>query len=122
MSETVSFRCSGQLVEFLEQEAERRMTTKSQVAQTLLAEKVREMQGEDAGNEASTREDGEEETGPLEEPPFTDHPRAWYEPKTQDPDHLVGVRIPDGDGYPNQDRRYYKTYDGAAKAIKRWYE
>jgi len=38
MSKTVSFRCSGELDEFLEREAERRMTTKSTVAQMIVAD------------------------------------------------------------------------------------
>ena len=54
MSKVVSFRCSEELDEFLEQEAERRMTTKSTAAQMLLAEKVQEMKGESGGNGEST--------------------------------------------------------------------
>lgn len=57
MSNVVSFRCSDELEEFLEQEAEERMTTKSAAAQMLLAEKVQEMRSESGGNDASTGED-----------------------------------------------------------------
>jgi len=71
MSRTVSFRCSEELDEFLEQEAERRMTTKSTVAQLLLAEKVREMEGGDTGNGGDTGSD----TG-ASEPVNTGKPNA----------------------------------------------
>jgi hypothetical protein len=65
--------------------------------------------------------DEEKPPDELQEPPFSDHPRAWYEPDTHDPDEIVAVRIPDDVGGV-EDRRYYKTYDGAAQAIRRWYE
>jgi len=71
MSRTVSFRCSEELDEFLEQEAERRMTTKSTVAQLLLAEKVREMEGGGTGNGGDTGSD----TG-ASEPVNTGKPNA----------------------------------------------
>jgi len=58
---------------------------------------------------------------PLQEPPFTDHPDAWYEPDTDNPDELVAVRVPD-DAWGNATRTYFKTYEGAAKAITRWYD
>lgn len=43
MSRTVSFRCSEELDKFLEEEAERRMTTKSAVAQMIVAEFARDV-------------------------------------------------------------------------------
>ena len=48
MSKTVSFRCSDELDEFLEQEAERRMTTKSTVAQMIVAEYARDVSNDPA--------------------------------------------------------------------------
>jgi len=53
MSVTISFRCSEELAEFLESEAERRMTTKSAVAQMLVAEKAREMMGQTGSDEGA---------------------------------------------------------------------
>ena len=49
MSEVVTFRCSPELKEFLEEEAERRMTTKSAAAQMIVAEYAR-----DISNDPST--------------------------------------------------------------------
>jgi hypothetical protein len=43
MSEVVTFRCSPELKEFLEEEAERRMTTKSAAAQMIVAEYARDI-------------------------------------------------------------------------------
>lgn len=50
MSRTVSFRCSPELADFLEEEAERRMTTKSAVAQMIVAEYARDV-SVDSGTE-----------------------------------------------------------------------
>lgn len=47
MSRTVSFRCSQELDEWLEQEAERRMTTKSTVAQMIVADHVQAVSGDE---------------------------------------------------------------------------
>ena len=118
MSKTISFVASDELAEFLEREAEERMTTVSSTAQMLLAEKVRETQAGEGSAEAGK---SGSELDPLDRPPFTENPGAWYEPDTQDPDEIVAVRIPDS-AHVSEDRRYYKTYPGAAKAIKRWYE
>lgn len=126
MSETVSFRCSGELVKFLEQEAERRMTTKSQVAQTLLAEKAREMKGEDTGNGVSTGEDREEEAGASDgqrKDVFERHPDAWYVPDSAFEERSYAVRIPDDAGVTDEgEPRYYKTERGAAEGLRRFYE
>jgi predicted transcriptional regulator len=46
MTVTISFRVSEELEEHLEQEAEKRMTTKSTVAQMLLAEHFRQISDE----------------------------------------------------------------------------
>jgi hypothetical protein len=46
MSRTVSFRCSAELDEWLEREAERRMTTKSTVAQMIVANHVQSVTGD----------------------------------------------------------------------------
>lgn len=53
MTVTISFRVSEELEEFLEQEAEERMTTKSTVAQMLLAERVRQVKNETGGSDES---------------------------------------------------------------------
>lgn len=47
MSKTVSFRCSSALDEFLEREAERQMTTKSSVAQRIVADYAQDMMGDE---------------------------------------------------------------------------
>lgn len=102
MSENVSFRCRGELYEFLEKEAERRMTTKSTVAQMLLAEKAREMgavsdEPDDSGSDV-----------------FSRHSDHWYRP---DGEHKYAVRLKDADR-----TKYYKTRNGAAKRLEREYE
>lgn len=51
MTVTISFRVAEQLEEFLEEEAQRQMTTKSAVARQLLTEKVRETIAESTDEE-----------------------------------------------------------------------
>jgi hypothetical protein len=122
MSRTVSFRCSEELDDFLEAEAERRMTTKSTVAQMIVAEHARESEH---GPSGETGESGRQETlegvndsgGDI----FDRHPDAWYEPDSAK--HNVAVYVPDDSGtYDAGKTRYYKTRDGAAEALRRWYE
>lgn len=116
MSETVSFRCTGELVEFLEQEAERRMTTKSSVAQMLLAEKFREAQTEDTGNGESTGDDTSESGLPEI---FERHADKWYRPDSHRSE--FAVQTPE-DKFSTSGPRYFKTADGAATGLKRWWE
>lgn len=124
MSETISFVASDELAEFLDREAEKRMTTVSSTAQMLLAEKAREMgdldedraEGDEGGSNGA-----EASKDPLEQLPFSTHPEAWYEPNASDPDKILAVRIPEEERGA-EDRRYYKTVAGAAEAIRRWYE
>ena len=116
MSRTVSFRASEELDEFLEQEAERRMTTKSTVAQMLLAERVRELQDERAGD---VEGDGSEpaESGHVEgELPniFGRHDEHWYRPDSEE--HDFAVRVPGDTG-----TKYYKTQEGAAERLRKEY-
>ena len=122
MSRTVSFRCSGELDEFLEQEAENRMTTKSTVAQMLLAEKVQELQAE-RSNEGG--ESAQTDQGSNDLPPGVDEPGGerdvleatkehWYYPDSEI--HEYAVRLPDSD-----DRKYFKTEAGARKRLRREY-
>jgi len=115
MSKTVSFVAREELAEWLESRADAEMKTISSVVQDIVAKEYRAQNGID------TDKPGGESSGPLDEPPFTNHPKAWYEPNTKDPDEIVALRVPESAGI-SEDRRYYKTYDGAAKAIKRWYE
>jgi hypothetical protein len=115
MSKTVSFVAREELAEWLESRADAEMKTVSSVVQDIVAKEYRAQSGVDTDKSAGAS------SGPLEELPFTSHPEAWYEPNTNDPDEILGVRIPES-AEVSEDRRYYKTYDGAAKAIKRWYE
>ena len=105
MSKTISFVASDQLADFLEREAEERMTTVSSTAQMLLAEKIREEQrGEEVDKPGS---DGSE--GGV----FDRYSDKWYRPSGE---HDYAVRTPDGS------TKYYKTRDGAAKRLTRDYE
>lgn len=122
MSRTVSFRCSEELDEFLEQEAERRMTTKSTVAQMLIAEKARELQESDARNAASGGSDAGASEGVNTggDDVFSRHPDAWYRPDGQ---YDYAVYVPEETGVHDAgEPRYYQTKSGAAEALQRWYE
>jgi len=119
MSKTISFVASDELAEFLENEAERRYTTVSSTAQMLLAEKVREMQGEDGGAEAGKPASAGDSA--TEGDVFERHPEKWYRPDSQKYDYAVPV--PESSGVTDAGKnRYYKTRSGAGKALKRWYE
>jgi hypothetical protein len=95
------------------------MKTTSSLVQDIVAKEYRrENTSTDASNAGKG---GGEVTDPLEQSPFAENPQAWYEPDTEDPDEIVAVRIPEQFGLA-EDRRYYKTYEGAAQAIRRFYE
>lgn len=118
MSRTVSFRASEELDDFLEEEAERRMTTKSTVAQMLIAERVK-MLKEDRdgqttlGQSVPSSSDDENQKSGLPEV-FQKHSEHWYEPDSKQ--HEYAVRLPNGE------RKYYKTQDGAAKRLRSEYQ
>lgn len=118
MSRTVSFRASEELDEFLEQEAERRMTTKSAAAQMLLAERVRELQGERSGGggESDQSEPDEQDQVGRELPEVFDRQSEhWYEPDSNKYEFVV--YLPD-----HEERKYYKTAENAAKRLREEYE
>lgn len=69
MSEVVTFRCSPELKEFLEEEADRRMTTKSAAAQMIVAEYARDVS-----------QDGGTSNTPVN-PPETDRGEEWDAPE-----------------------------------------
>lgn len=120
MSRTVSFRASEELDEFLEQEAERRMTTKSTVSQMLLAERVRQIQEERGEDEtADAVEDDlpeEEDESPEQQlhPIFEKHADKWYRPDSQQAE--FAVYVDDGNN-----RKYYKSERGAKQRLKEEY-
>lgn len=119
MSKTISFVASDDLAEFLEEESERRMTTVSSTAQMLLAEKVREMEGDDSGVEADKPGSGGDSNtvGDV----FDRHSDKWYHPNSNK--YNFAVYEPEGTGTSTAgEARYYKTRNGAAKAIRRFYE
>lgn len=124
MSRVVSFRASEELDEFLEQEAERRMTTKSTVANMLIAERVRQMQEEAGVDDSDTEEEGNEEeeekggegaASDSDPPALRRHEEKWYVPNSQK-GYKYAVETPTGR------RKYYKTARGAAKRLKQEYE
>ena len=67
MTVTISFRVSEELEEFLEQEAEERMTTKSTVAQMMLAERVTQIRDESDTNDTEKSAEEPASTGLLGE-------------------------------------------------------
>lgn len=132
MSKTISFVASDELAEYLEKEADRRMTTVSSTAQQMLAEYVR-MSDPSHGVETEGRKTDKErmqeiQQGALDrdqedEPddPFQRHPDEWYEPDSDK--HNYAVEVPADAGiYDAGKTRYFKTRSGAAKALRRWYE
>lgn len=139
MSRTVSFRASEELDDFLEREAERRLTTKSTVVQMIVAEHFQEVKAErqeEGGEETALPEDPEKdapetdqtEIGEVgeseeeeEEPDALDrNPDAWY---LSSGEKKYAVYVPeDADTTDAGKRRYYVTRAGAAKGIERWYE
>jgi len=133
MSQTISFVASDELADFLEEEAERQMTTVSSTAQRLLAERVREQRQSyskpddpEDGKKASERLQELEESGFLDDEAGEDdalgrYPDAWYRPNSEKHDYAVDV--PEDAGvYDEGKTRYFKTRGGAAQAITRWYE
>lgn len=111
MSRTVSFRASEELDEFLEEEAERRMTTKSTVAQMIVAEYAQQRQSEPEGEAEDVGSDDGEDTNSLPDT-LEEHSDYWYEPNGEKHDYAVET--------PGMDRtRYYKTADGAAERIEK---
>jgi len=111
MSRTVSFRCSEELDEYLEDEADRRMTTKSTVAQMLLSERVRQLKKErsDSENVGNQEEDAEEELGVLSE-----YEDKW---KRMGADSQNEFRVTLADGT----YKYYKTQEGVENRLQKEY-
>lgn len=99
---TISFVATEELANWLESEAEERMTTVSSAAQQLLVEKYR-----DRGSDPVEGDDGDEGL-------FDRWSDKWARPDSDQ--YLFRVYNPDGDG------RYFKTRKGAEDAIRRWYD
>lgn len=124
MSRTVSFRAPEKLDEFLEQEAERRLVTKSTVAQMLIAERYRQLQDDREDELRVSEEDrseAEEDGSPDgeskdESPVFERHPDKWYVPDS-DKGYEYAVRMSAGGRI-----KYYKTARGAANRLRKEYE
>lgn len=123
MSRTVSFRASEELDDHLEQLAEERMTTKSTVANMLVAERVRQLRGETGGSGGSwaavgesTESEGGKSTGLP--PIFEKHRDRWYRPDTEE-DYKFAIRMPEESGTHT---KYYKTTERAAERLKEEYE
>lgn len=122
MSKTVSFRASEELDEFLEREAERRMTTKSTVAQMLVAERARQSQLGHMGEEDSiVPENPAPDRVELANSDSEDRPAIFdrYSDKWHVPDSSEGnkfaVRTTDGRLV------YYKTQKHAARRLREEY-
>lgn len=122
MSRTVSFRASEELDEYLEQEAERRLTTKSMVVQMIVAEhfqdEKREQEEEGDKEEESTNssDSSEPDSSPInEELPevFQKHSDKWYVPDSLQSKYAVECP---------EKTRYYKTQRGAAKRLSEEFE
>jgi hypothetical protein len=130
MSKTVSFVARDELADWLESKADKEMKTISSLCQDIIASEYRRQTQENPDKSGNTEGGGEksgvddssqeDDKSPLEQPPFSENTQAWYRPNVQDDDVVVAVRNPVD--HTEETRRYYKTYDGAAKAIRRWWE
>ena len=111
MSKTVSFVARDELAEWLEQRAETEMKSISAVCQDIVAAEYRREQGQETAKPGQSGDEGDV---------FDRNPEKWYEPKGK---YDYAVHIPEyADIADAGDTRYYKTQDGAAKALRRWYE
>ena len=108
MSKTVSFVAREELSEWLESRADEQMKTISSVVQDIVAEKYRE---EEAGSSGLTEAGSAGVSDPLEK-----HPEAWRE-LAEKYKNSYAVEHPTKDN----STKYYKTRDGAANRIRRWY-
>lgn len=113
---TISFVAREELAEWIEEEADHRMTTVSSAAQQLLAEKYRADQ-EEIG-EVEDEEIAEQDEEADESPQWMDnllemYPDKWYRPDSDNYDYAV--RTPDGG------RKYRSTKKGAVHLVNRYY-
>jgi len=100
------------------------MTTKSTVAQLIVAEHFREqVEGSEKGEEKAekadktTEENGQNSETPEPEETLEKHSAVWYEPDTEKYDYAVYP--PDSS---DKKRKYYKTASGAAGRLIEWFE
>jgi len=112
MSKTVSFVARDELAQWLEQRAEKQMKSISAVCQDIVAAEYRRQASSDTSKGGENT--GKTEQTQSEEDALDRHPDAWYRP---DGKYAFAVRHPS-----ESDRKYYKTRDGAATRIRRWYE
>lgn len=110
--ETISFVATEELAEWIEEEADRRMTTVSSAAQQLLAEKYRADHAEIEPDQEES-EDEESESPQWVEHLLEEYPDKWYRPDSDTYDYAV--RTPDGD------RKYRSSRKGAARLVDRFY-
>lgn len=137
-SETISFRCRGELKEWLESYADRRMLTISMAAQEIIAKEYREEQAtsqtpdiapDDGHSESVQKRSGseeeersesvqtEEESGgeselekSVHDQVLAQHPDKWWETRSGSKNNY-GVERPDGS------RKYYKQKEAAAERV-----
>lgn len=106
--QTISFVATDELAEWLDQEADNRMTTISSAAQQLLVERYR--QQEQGGAEA---DQGGSAPADTPEAVFDRYEDAWYVPDSEKYSYAVYDT--------NGNRRYYKTKERAAEGVQRWH-
>lgn len=116
-SKTISFVAKGDLVEWLEEESEKRMTSISSTVQQLLAEKYREEAGEREQQKITEVEDSEsteekkkdDAKGKYDYEIIGEYEDEWYEPNSSENNFAVK----DGD-----ETYYYKTQRGLANRLE----
>lgn len=112
MSETISFVARDELAEWLESRADEEMKSVSAVCQDIVAAECRRQMGSETSKSDDTG--AEEQSSPAGGDALDRHPDAWYRP---DGKYDFAVRHPE-----KEQRKYYKTRDGAGARIRRWYE
>jgi PAS domain-containing protein len=116
-SKTVSFVAREELVDWLEEEADRRMTTLSSAVQQIMAEKYREEHRSASVDDADPSQPhpdvGESGSGEPDDP-FERWDKHWWHPDSDT--YEYAVRTPDGES-----RRYQQTREGAASALRELY-
>jgi len=115
-SKTVSFVAREELAEWLEEKADRQMTTISSTVQQILADKYREEQ-ENVGASEEDPSQAQQELGEsgddAPDDPLERWDEHWYHPNGDRYEYAVRR--------PEKQSLYHRTADGARNALQRVY-
>jgi hypothetical protein len=111
-SKTVSFVAREELAEWLEEKADRQMTTVSSTVQQILADKYREEQ-ENVGVSEEAQQELDESGDGAPDDPLERWDEYWYHPNGDNYEYAVRR--------PEERPLYHKTAEGARNALERVY-